>query len=250
VTDIVFACTLWIAPWVLGRLARDPSRRADAFRDLAEQTAAEVEARRRAAVAEEQARIGQELQDIIAHSVSAMIVQAGGARQLLYADPGSAREAILSVESAGRDALGDLRRLLGVLRRDDDPYALAPQPGIAELPLLVEALRRSGLDCRLVQADRPHLTPGVDLVAYRVVETALEAARDGGCRTAAVTIEASADRLELDVRGDAAVPGLNDRLAGVANRAVLYDGRVDVVANDGAGFRIEAALPIARLAAV
>ena len=81
-------------------------------------------------MAEEQALIGQELQDIIAHSVSAMIVQAGGARQLLQHDPGQARQAILSVEGAGRDALGDLRRLLGVLHPDDDPRALAPQPGL------------------------------------------------------------------------------------------------------------------------
>ena len=245
--DVVFAAVLWVAPWLLGRLARAPSRRADAFRDLAEQTAAEVEARRRAAVAEEQALIGQELQDIIAHSVSAMIVQAGGARQLLRTDPEGARQAILSVEGAGRDALGDLRRLLGVLHHDDDPRALAPQPGVAQLPALVDAIRALGVECRLVQTGAPELTPGVDLVAYRVVEAALQAACDGGCRTAGVTVEASHDRLRLEVSGDAPVSGLDDRLVAVAHRAALYDGHLDVSANDESGFRIEGALPIAGL---
>lgn len=243
----VLAAVLWVGPWLLGRLAREPSRRADAFRELAEQTAAEVETRRLAAVAEEQALIGRELQDIIAHSVSAMTVQAGGARQLLRTDPERTREAILSVEGAGRDALGDLRRLLGVLRHDDDPRALAPQPGVAELPGLVEAIRARGLECRLVRTGAPELTPGVDLVAYRVVEAALEAACDAGCRTARVRLEASQDRLGLEISGDGPVSGLDGRLAGVAHRAALYDGRLEVVANDESGFRIAAGLPIAGL---
>jgi signal transduction histidine kinase len=113
----------------------------------------------------------------------------------------------------------------------------------------VDAFRRDGVDCRLVCAGEPELTPGVDLVAYRVVEAALEAAREGRCRTAAVGVWASRDRLELEISGDAGVPDLGQRLAGVAHRAALYDGRVDVTVNDGSGFRIEAALPIALVTA-
>ena len=121
---VAFAGLLCAAPWVVGRVAHTPSRRADAFRLLARQTAAEVQAREQAAIAEERMRIGSELQDIIAHSVSAMVVQAGGARQLLRSDPTRARDSILRIERTGRETLADMRRLLGVLRRDDLPGGL------------------------------------------------------------------------------------------------------------------------------
>ena len=92
------------------------------------------DAREAAAIAGERARIGCELQDIIAHSVSAMVVQAGGARLLLRSEPDRARESILNVEETGREALADMRRLLGMLRKDDDPRALSPQPGLEPAP--------------------------------------------------------------------------------------------------------------------
>jgi signal transduction histidine kinase len=118
------------APWFVGRMGRERSRRATAFQELAAQAAAEHAERERGAIAQERARIGSELQDIIAHSVSAMVVQAGGARRLLRSDPQRARASILTVESTGREALGELRRLLGMLRKDEDPQTLAPQPGL------------------------------------------------------------------------------------------------------------------------
>src|SRR6202043_1497050 len=97
-----------------------------------------------AAVAEERARIGTELRDIIAHSVSAMVVQAGGARMLLRRDPDRARDGIISIEETGREALGDLRRLLGILRKDDDPRALSPQPGLGQIGSLLESRSTAG----------------------------------------------------------------------------------------------------------
>ena len=114
---VFLVAMLYAAPWFVGRVARVPIRRAAAFRELAAQTAAEVEAREQAAIAAERVRIGHELQDIIAHSVSAMVIQAGGARQLLRTEPERARDSILTVERTGREALADLRRLLGMLRR-------------------------------------------------------------------------------------------------------------------------------------
>ena len=156
-------------------VAREPIRRADAFRELAAPTAAESEAREQAAIAAERVRIGHELQDIIAHSVSAMVMQAGGARRLLRTEPERARDSILSVEQTGREALADLRRLLGMLRRDDDPRALAPQPGLDQLPALVESHPRtpvSPASC-VTEGEPVALTPGIDLVGYRVIEAAL-----------------------------------------------------------------------------
>jgi signal transduction histidine kinase len=138
VASAAFYSALIVAPgWVVGRFARERARRIAAFGQLAAEAATEREAREAAAVARERALIGRELQDIIAHSVSAMVVQAGGARMLLRRDPERAREGIISIEEAGREALGDLRRLLGILRKNDDPRALPPQPGLSQVGALL-----------------------------------------------------------------------------------------------------------------
>ena len=176
-TDLFFVGLVFAAPWFVGRLTRERTRRVVAFRELAAQAAAEREERKRAAIAEERVRIGRELQDVIAHNVSAMVIQAGGARQLLRTDPERARATILSVEQVGREALGDLRRVLGLLRKDEDPRALAPQPGLDQLPALLDSIREAGLECDLTLEGEPiGLTPGVDLVGYRVIEAALRTA--------------------------------------------------------------------------
>ena len=127
---VVFYASMLVFPaWFAGRLIRERRRRASAFRELALQAAVEQTERESAAIAAERARIGTELQDIIAHSVSAMVIQAGGARQFLGSDPDRARDSILNVEHIGREALADLRRLLGMLRKDDDPARSPPSPG-------------------------------------------------------------------------------------------------------------------------
>jgi signal transduction histidine kinase len=220
---------LYLIPWVLGRVVHERHRRAEAFEALERQTLAEQEERARAAVAEERVIIGRELQDIIAHSVSLMVVQAGGARAQLTAHPHEARESILNVERTGREALAEMRRLLGVLRRDDDPRALAPQPGLGQLAELVERLAGRGLAVELAGACTPGLTPGVDLVAYRVIEAALEDAASHGGRDATVTLGDSAGVLDVEVRSDGSGAGLADRLAGIGERVALYDGRLDVI---------------------
>ncbi|HWJ50871.1 MAG TPA: histidine kinase dimerization/phosphoacceptor domain-containing protein, partial [Solirubrobacteraceae bacterium] len=135
---------LFLVPWVLGRFVYERTRRADAFAALAAQAAAERAERERVAVTQERLTIGRELQDIIAHSVSVMVVQAGGARRLLHTEPDRARESILNVEHIGRDALAEMRRLLGLLRKDDDPRALTPQPGLDQLPELASTLGDAG----------------------------------------------------------------------------------------------------------
>jgi signal transduction histidine kinase len=242
---VFLVALLFAAPWLIGRLARESSRRAAAFQALAAQAAAESEERERAAIAEERARMGHELQDIIAHSVSAMIIQAGGARRMLPTEPQRARDSILAVERTGREALADLRRLLGMLRKDDDQSALAPQPGLDQVAALVESMRHEGLACVLRSEGEPiDLTPGVDLVGYRVIEAALRAGARHHSLHAAVTVRFCRDQLELEIRGDRPLPELPLALGGLSQRVALYDGSLRAVPPGNDGFAVLASLPL------
>lgn len=233
------------APWFLGRMARERGRRATAFRELAAQAAAERTERERSAIARERERIGSELQDIIAHSVSAMVVQAGGARRLLRSDPERARTSILSVELTGREALGELRRLLGMLRKDEDPQALAPQPGLDQVAALVESARNGGIVCELQSEGEPvSLTAGVNLVGYRVIEAILACVLLHRSRSAAVVIRYQRRELELEVRGDGTPVDLEVQLRNVAARVALYNGSVETLSEGDDTFSVHARLPL------
>jgi signal transduction histidine kinase len=239
-----FVLTLCLGPWAVGRFMRERHRRAEAFALLERQAAAERAERTRAAISEERILIGRELQDIIAHSVSVMVVQAGGARTLLRSEPGRARESLLTVEQTGREALAEMRLLLGVLRRDDDPRALAPQPGLEQLPELAELIGRRGLACEIHRDGMPALTPGVDLVAYRVIEAALTGAAAHGGEHARVVIGARSRALTLEVAVDQVGPDGAAEVRAVGERVALYDGRLAVDDADGAGLRVLCELPL------
>jgi signal transduction histidine kinase len=243
VGNLAFSALLFATPWFVGRLARERSRRAAAFAELAVRAVAEHDERERAAVAQERVRIGSELQDIIAHSVSAMVIQAGGARRLLRSDPVRARNSILTVEQTGREALADLRRLLGMLRKDDDPRALAPQPGLEQLSRLVGEMRDTGLECELQYEGEPiALTPGVDLVGYRVIEAALHSAAQHRCSQATVIVRYGGASLELEIHGDGPMPDLERELEGMIERVALYDGTLRTLPGDT--FALQARLPL------
>lgn len=153
--------------WAMGRVLAERTRRALELEQATERLRGEHET----AVLAERARIAGELHDVIAHSVSVMTVQAGAARLLLDEDPTRARAPLLSVEETGRDALGEMRRLLGMLREADDEAALTPQPGMAQLATLVKQVRSAGLPVEIIAEGRERpLAPGVDLTAYRVVQ--------------------------------------------------------------------------------
>jgi signal transduction histidine kinase len=245
VGDLVFACLLFLTPWFVGRLVRERSRRAAAFARLALQAAAEHDERERGAIAQERVRIGSELQDIIAHSVSAMVIQAGGARRLLRSDPERARDSILTVEQTGREALADMRRLLGILRKDEDPRALTPQPGLDQLAALLESVGDGGLTCELRSDGEPiDLTPGIDLVGYRVIERVLACAVDHRCRHVVISVRYRPDWLELEVRGDGSIPDLDEDLSGMSERVMLYDGRLETLPARGDAFALQARLPL------
>jgi signal transduction histidine kinase len=236
---------LFLVPWVLGRFVWERTRRADAFAALAAQAAAERAERESLAVTRERLTIGRELQDIIAHSVSVMVVQAGGARRLLRAEPDRARESILNVEQIGRDALAEMRRLLGLLRKDDDPHALAPQPGLDQLPELARTLGDAGIACELrIEGEPTPLTPGIDLVSYRVIETALEAAAASRRRQANATVRYDPRRLELEIRAEGQLTGVRDSMRSVAERVELYGGELDVLPAERDEFTVRCRLPL------
>lgn len=239
------AAVTFAAPSFIGYLARERVRRAAALRELERQVGVEQLELQRAAIAEERARIGRELQDIVAHSVSAMVIQAGAARQLVRNDPARARTSIATVERTGREALADLRRMLGVLRKEDDPRTLAPQPGLDRLPTLIESVRLAGVDCDVrEQGESADLTPGVDLVAYRVIEATLASAVRHSCAHTSVTIRRDAQLLELELRGDDAPPDLASELTGIRERVALYDGSLRSLPADDGGFAVRARLPL------
>jgi signal transduction histidine kinase len=244
-TVLFTICAAFLGPWFIGRVARGRTRRAAAFGELAAQVAAEREERGRAAIAEERGRIGRELQDIIAHSVSAMVIQAAGARRVLGSDPGDARESILAVERTGREALSDLRRLLGMLRKDGDPGALTPQPGLGQLSALLARVAEAGLACELVCEGEPiDLTPGIDLVSYRVIEAALASAARHQATDALVAVRYQATQLELEVRGEGTVGDTATELASVYERVALYDGSLRSLPVRNGGFAWSAQLPL------
>src|SRR5207302_3742186 len=130
--------------------------------------------RARFAVSDERARIARELHDVVGHSVSVMTVQASAARRLLRPHQEKERQALLVVEQTGREALAEMRRMVGVLRRPEEAPALAPQPSLEQIERLVEHTREAGLPVELrIEGDPVQLAAGIDLTAYRLVQEGL-----------------------------------------------------------------------------
>jgi signal transduction histidine kinase len=206
-----------------------------------------------AAVAEERARIARELHDLVAHNVSVMVVQAGAERHALGDARPETREALASIEQAGRQALAEARRLLGMLRRDDDAEALEPQPGIDHLDVLVDQVERAGLPVVLdIDGERVPLPAGLDLCAYRIVQEGLtNALKHAGPAHARVHVHFAPGALDVEVSDDGAGEGVANGngaghgLIGMRERVALYGGRLTVGERDGGGFAIRAHLPIA-----
>jgi signal transduction histidine kinase len=160
--------------WVVGKALRRHRLQAARLRDLAGQLEIEREEKARTAVTEERSRIARELHDVLAHSVSVIVVQAQAAQRLLEGDQQDARQALGSIETTGRQALAEMRRMLGILRRSDEELTLAPQPDLEYLDALIEQTREAGLPVELrIEGEPEPLPPGVDLSAYRIVQEAL-----------------------------------------------------------------------------
>jgi signal transduction histidine kinase len=222
---------------------RERDRRAD----IAER---ERELVAREAVVEERARIARELHDAIAHNVSMMVVQAGAERRVLPKGDSSTRDVLETVEEIGRNALTEMRRLVGMLRTDeDDP--LAPQPGLGDLSTLVGQVREAGLPVELrVEGERRELPVGLELSAYRIVQEALtNALKHAGDARATVRVRYTEDSLELEVVDDGAgattrVASGGHGLVGMRERVALYGGRFEAGRRASGGFTVRVLLPI------
>jgi len=227
--------------------------RADALAARAELLEREHELRAHEAVAEERARIARELHDLVAHNVSVMVVQAGAERHALGPEQASTREVLASIEQAGRQALVEARRLLGMLRRKDDGSELEPQPSVEHIDVLVEQIERAGLPVTLaVEGEQAPLPAGVDLCAYRIVQEGLtNALKHAGPAHAEVVLRYAPRALDVEVRDDGRGPtgangdGAGHGLIGMRERVALYGGALETGVRDGGGFAIHAHLPLA-----
>lgn len=243
--EVVFDWIWFAVTATIGLIVRSRSLRAD----HSESRVVVLERERQNVLREERAQIARELHDVIAHSVSVIVVQAGAAEPLVDEDPEQVREALRSIRSTASDALGEMRRLLGILRTAGDELALTPQPSIAELDRLVEQVRAGGLEVELrVEGELRPLAPGLDLAAYRIVQEALTNARKhGNASNATVALRYAPSLLEVEVRDDGSAvtstAGDGHGLVGMRERVGLYKGTLEAGARDDGGFAVRAVLP-------
>ena len=231
--------------WLAGRLLRQRGEEAAAlFRDEAERAERESAERARTAVAEERAHIARELHDIVAHSISVMVLQTGAGRQVMDRDPDKAREMLSSVERSGREAMDEMQRLVGIMRAREGMLDYRPQPGLAELDELVKGSEGAGLAVRVNRNGDPNgISPGVDLAAYRIVQEALtNAIKHADASEVELSLDYRAGRLEICVRDDGvgangSPTGQGHGLVGMRERAALYGGQLHAGAREGSGSR-------------
>jgi signal transduction histidine kinase len=228
--------------WATGWLVR---RRAEHAR-LAYAESGEVA---RSAVAEERARIARDLHDVVAHSVSIIAVQAGAAEQLIDQDPAAARDHLAAVRRTARETMGEMRRLLDVLREDEAAYD--PQPGLSRLPDLLDEVRGAGVAIECDNNGDPYELPaGVDLVAFRVIQEALTNVRKHAAgATAHVTLTYRAREVAVEVRNTPGTPdphadGAGHGLIGMRERVRIFGGELETGRTPDGGFRVYAVLPL------
>jgi signal transduction histidine kinase len=242
--------------WILGDNIRTRRAYTANLEERAEQLERDRETSSRRAAAEERERIGREMHDIVAHSVSVMVVQAGAARRVLEANANrkSATDALRQIEDTGRGALTDMRRMLGILRNPDDVADLSPQPSITRLDSLITQARDAGVSVEYEVLGNPRPLPSaMDLSAYRIVQEALtNTIKHAGPASAQVVVRYESDRIEIEVVDDgrgAARELQNGRdpghgLVGMRERAALYGGQLQAGPRPGGGYSVTATIPL------
>ncbi|POX42008.1 two-component sensor histidine kinase [Streptomyces sp. Ru73] len=257
----VFLAIPFVLAWVMGDSLRTRRAYWAQLEERATRLEKERETQSRIAVAAERARIARELHDVVAHNVSVMVVQADGAAYVLKSAPDQARQALETISGTGRQALAEMRRLLGVLRTGEGAEGgeYVPQPGVEQLADLVEQVRGTGLPVEFtVSGEERPLPSGVELTAYRIVQEALTNTRKHGGPGvgATVSIVYGEDSLELLVEDDGrgarqelydegGADGLGHGLIGMRERVGMVGGSLDAGPRPGGGFRISAVLPLA-----
>jgi signal transduction histidine kinase len=242
-----------LAAWVLGDSMRYRRGYYAALEDRAARLERERDAQAQIAAAAERARIARELHDVIAHNVSVMVVQADGASYALDSSPERARQALGAIASTGRTALAEMRRMLGVLRSDDDTTGVVPLPGIEQLGELLEQTRASGLAVSFTVQGVPGPLPGgLALAAYRIIQESLTNTRKhGGPQASArVLLRYCEDVMMLQItddgRGAAEADGAGHGLTGMRERVALYHGTLHAGPRPGGGYQVTARLPVVR----
>jgi signal transduction histidine kinase len=226
----------------------------------AERAEADRQAEAQRAVARERLRIAREMHDVVAHGMSLITVQAAAAQEIVRASPDEAARLMHSVEATGRDALAEMRRMLGVLRNDDRSGStvqrgeLAPQPSIADLNATVTHCREAGIPTELIiSGEQRALPPGIELAAFRIVQEALtNVVKHGGDEaTATVELRYNADMLGINIsdtgRGamsDLTRDGSGHGLIGMRERIEIYDGQLAAGPRPGGGYQVKVSLPI------
>ena len=249
VGSLFFVPVLFAVGWLVGFALHERIEETEAAEQRAARAERERENAARLAVAEERARIARELHDIVAHAVSVMVLQVGAVRHRMP-EGAADREALHNVETAGRTALAEMRRLLGAMRRDDDELDLTPQPGLDLLPSLLEDVRAAGLDVRLKVDGQPRaLSRGLDLSAYRILQEGVtNVLKHADARVAFVRVGYGVTQLELEVRDDGRGPtssdGFGHGLVGIGERVKIYGGQLAAGGTDAGGFALNVRLPL------
>jgi signal transduction histidine kinase len=249
--DLEFIGGFIVAFWTVGRVVWSRRRYVDRLEAQTEELRQARDAAAGAAIAEERARIARDMHDVVAHGVSVMVVHAEAAEALLD-EPDRAAESLRAIQRSGRAALADLRRIVGVLRADEDGASLVPAPGLGDADQLVARLADAGLTVALEVRGHPRQLPdGVELAAYRVLQEALtNALRHAGRTRATATVAYGGTDVTVEVydegpaRGHVPPPATGGHgLAGARERLALYGGEL-LAGPSGAGFRVRARIPV------
>jgi signal transduction histidine kinase len=248
--DFLLPTVLFGGAWFAGRLVQKRQLYAQAFAERARVLELERDANARVAAAEERVRIAREMHDAVGHSVSVMVVQAGAERLALGDERPATREALLAIERTGREALAEMSRLLGILRKDGEGLSLAPRPSLAQIDALVQTVRDAGVPVALSVEGKPtELPPGVDVSAYRIVQEALtNVVKHAGPATATVVVRYGRRAVEVEVTDDGrgSVNGSTNGhgLVGMRERIELHGGTLEAGGRSSGGFAVKARLPL------
>jgi signal transduction histidine kinase len=253
--NIIPSLVWLVAAWAVGRVVRSWRHKNAALEAANHELEEQRELQAQAAVAVERGRIARELHDVVAHNVSMIVVQAGAAARVLHGEQPDVRNALEVIAASGRETVDEMRTLLGVLRSDDGPAALKPQPGLADLEQLVSGVREAGLPVtlRIEGAPRP-LPPTLDLSAFRIVQEALtNTLRHAGPARAEVTVRYEDGLVTLEIADTGHGPdggpitgrGTGHGLVGMRERAAMLGGELEAARADSGGFTVRARLPVA-----
>jgi len=251
--DFIFTLVLIGGPFLVGRILNARVELARELREKAARLEREQQERSRLAVAEERARIAREMHDVVAHNLSVMVVQSSAARRMIDRNPERASEALASVEHTGREALAEMRRMLDMLRGDDEELETAPQPSMDELDALIDRAREAGLDVDLeVEGERRRVQSSVDLSCFRIVQEALSnTIKHADAAHAHVRLRYGDAEVEVDVTDDGrgvrpsgSTNGKGHGLVGMRERVAMLGGRLEAGYRANGGFEVRATLPL------